>query len=69
MSESTGSLFFRTRGRYLKISEKSYGSGVIFWNFVQSETLFQTLTDYWINTHNNNRTFFWWLGKIRKNHS
>ena len=34
MSDSTGSSFFCTRGRYLKISRKSYGSGVLFMKFV-----------------------------------
>ena len=58
MSDSTGSSFFCTRGRYLKISRKSYGSGVLFMKFVLSETLFQNLTDYWINTHHNNRKCF-----------
>ena len=64
MSDSTGSSFFCTRGRYLKISRKSYGSGVLFMKFVPSETLFQNLTDYWINTHHNNRKCFWWLGVL-----
>ena len=64
MSDYTGSSFFCTRGHYLKISRKSYGSGALFGKFVPSETLFQNLTDYWINTHHNNQKFFWWLGVL-----
>ena len=64
MSDYTGSSFFCTRGHYLKISRKRYGSGVLFGKFVPSETLFQNLTDYWINTHHNNQKFFWWLGVL-----
>ena len=64
MSDYTGSSFFCTRGHYLKISRKSYGNGVLFGKFVPSETLFQNLTDYWINTHHNNQKFFWWLGVL-----
>ena len=64
MSDNTGSSFFRTRGCYLKISRKSYGSGILSAKFVPSETLFQNLTECWINTHHNNRKIFWLLGVL-----
>ena len=60
MSDNTDRSFFVSRGRFLLVPV-DYGSGVLYGKFVSKETLFQNLKDYWSNSYNPNRQYFWWL--------
>lgn len=54
MSDNTDRSFFVSRGRFLRVP-------VDYGKFVLKETLFQNLKDYWSNSYNPNRQYFWWL--------